>query len=101
MERLRILGYRSHVVPGARLSQYRGRRVELTGHAQSLESPVMSPALAMTSGNPALSAETFRAAPALARADAMTIEGTVNKTAISLAILFVAATWVWTIGVGD
>jgi uncharacterized YccA/Bax inhibitor family protein len=61
----------------------------------------MSPALAMTSGNPALSAETFRAAPVLARADAMTIEGTVNKTAFSLAILFIAATWVWSIGLGD
>ena len=61
----------------------------------------MSPALAMTSGNPALSAETFRAAPVLARGDAMTIEGTVNKTAFSLAILFIAATWVWSIGFGD
>src|SRR5262249_34585633 len=74
---------------------------ELTSQTRSIQSPPMSPTLAMTSGNPVLSAETFRTAPALARDDVMTIEGTVNKTAISLAILFVAATWVWSIGVGD
>jgi len=49
----------------------------------------------LRSGNPALSAETFRS-PGFARvADAMTIQGTVNKTGLSLLILMATATWTW------
>ena len=55
----------------------------------------MSAHLALRSGNPALGANTFTRVPAVAGHEAMTIGGTVNKTAISLAILFVAAMYVW------
>ncbi len=57
--------------------------------------------LEMRSANPALGAETFRGVRALGREDAMTIEGTVNKTAISLVILLAAATWTWNLGFSD
>jgi uncharacterized YccA/Bax inhibitor family protein len=55
----------------------------------------------MRSGNPALSAETFRGVPRAIGDEAMTIQGTVNKTALSLLILLVAATYTWNLGVGD
>ena len=55
----------------------------------------MSAHLAMRSGNPALSADTFTSAPRVVGQETMTISGTVNKTAMALAILFVAATYVW------
>ena len=57
----------------------------------------MSAHLALRSGNPALRADTFTNLPPLpvVRHDTMTIEGTVNKTALSLVILFVAAMFVW------
>jgi uncharacterized YccA/Bax inhibitor family protein len=61
----------------------------------------MSAHLAMRSGNPALTAETFRGVRARGREDVMTVEGTVNKTAISLVILLVTATWTWNMGLGD
>jgi len=61
----------------------------------------MSAHLAMRSGNPALTAETFRGVRALGREDVMTVEGTVNKTAISLVILLLTATWTWNMGIGD
>jgi uncharacterized YccA/Bax inhibitor family protein len=61
----------------------------------------MSAHLAMRSGNPALTAETFRGVRALGREDVMTVEGTVNKTAISLVILLLTATWTWNMGLGD
>jgi uncharacterized YccA/Bax inhibitor family protein len=61
----------------------------------------MSAPLAMRSGNPALTAETFRGVRALGREDVMTIEGTVNKTAISLVILLLTATWTWNMGLAD
>src|SRR6185369_9948010 len=57
--------------------------------------------VALRSGNPALTAETFRGTRAGFGEDAMTIQGTVNKTAISLAILMVAASYTWNLGVGD
>ena len=31
----------------------------------------------------------------------MTIEGAVNKTAISLVVLLAAASWTWNLGIGD
>ena len=55
----------------------------------------MSAHLALRSGNPALGANTFTREPPVADHEAMTIGGTVNKTAMSLAILFVAAMYVW------
>lgn len=61
----------------------------------------MSRHLTMRSGNPALTADTFASFPALAGDDAMTIGGTVNKTGLSLMILFVAASYVWSLGPDD
>ena len=50
----------------------------------------MSAHLALRSGNPALTADTFTRVPPLVGHDSMTIAGTVNKTAMSLAVLLVA-----------
>ena len=50
----------------------------------------------MRSGNPALKDETFRGIRAEGGEDAMTIQGTVNKTGLSLFILMVTAMWTWT-----
>ena len=58
----------------------------------------MSGHLALRSGNPALTADTFTSIPRTSSENAMTISGTVNKTALALAILFVAATYVWSQG---
>ncbi len=55
----------------------------------------MSAHLAMRSGNPALTADTFTSVPRVVDQGAMTIGGTVNKTALALAILFIAAIYVW------
>jgi len=57
--------------------------------------------LTMRSGNPALTADTFMTFPAVAGHEAMTIGGTVNKTALSLVILLVAASCVWNRGAAD
>ena len=59
----------------------------------------MSAHLALRSGNPALSADTFTSIPRTSSENAMTISGTVNKTALGPAILFLAATYVWSQGV--
>jgi uncharacterized YccA/Bax inhibitor family protein len=61
----------------------------------------MNTQIAARSGNPVLGTETFRGVRALGREDAMTIEGTVNKTAISLVILLFTATWTWNMGLAD
>ncbi len=61
----------------------------------------MATTLAMRSGNPALTAETFGGLPRTIGDEAMTIQGTVNKTALALLILLVAATYTWNLGVGD
>ena len=57
----------------------------------------MSAHLALRSGNPALGADTFTNRPPLPMVDGetMTIEGTVNKTALSLVVLFITAMFVW------
>lgn len=55
----------------------------------------------MRSGNPALSAETFRGAETFGSTEVMTVSGTVNKTALSLLILFATASWTWGLGVED
>ncbi len=57
--------------------------------------------LAMRSGNPALTADTFATFPAVADDQAMTIGGTVNKSALSLLILLIAANFVWNRGASD
>jgi uncharacterized YccA/Bax inhibitor family protein len=59
----------------------------------------MSAHLALRSGNPALTADTFTSIPRTSSENVMTIGGTVNKTALALAILFIAATYVWSQGV--
>lgn len=61
----------------------------------------MSAHLAMRSGNPALTADTFLGERAFAREDRMTIQGAVGKTALSLGILLAAATWTWSLGPAD
>jgi uncharacterized YccA/Bax inhibitor family protein len=47
------------------------------------------------SGNPALRDDTFRSAGRAFGQDAMTLQGTVNKTGLSLLILLAAAAFVW------
>jgi uncharacterized YccA/Bax inhibitor family protein len=54
----------------------------------------------MRSGNPALTGATFRGERALPGTESMTIAGTVNKTALSLVILFFTATLAWNQGPG-
>ena len=46
-------------------------------------------------GNPALKESTFRGVPRVASGEAMTLQGTVNKTGLSLLILIAAAAFVW------
>jgi uncharacterized YccA/Bax inhibitor family protein len=60
----------------------------------------MSAQLAMRTGNPVLTDETFRL-PRVIGGDAMTIGGTVNKTFLSLVILMATASYTWNLGVGD
>jgi len=50
----------------------------------------------MRTSNPALNAKTFeRFGPATATGEVMTIEGTVNRTALLLVLLVATATWTW------
>jgi len=57
--------------------------------------------LTLRSGNPALSAKTFKAFGAVETGKAMTIQGTVNKTAISLLLIMVSAIYTWNLPAGD
>ena len=59
--------------------------------------------LAMRSGNPVLTADTFGGQSRTfgAAGDTMTIEGTVNKTALALVILLATAAYTWNLGVRD
>ena len=61
----------------------------------------MSAHLAMRSGNPALTADSFRLPRVRSADDAMTIGGAVNKTALALLILLVAASYTWNLAPGD
>ena len=61
----------------------------------------MASTIPMRSGNPALGADTFSRAPALPGAEPMTLGGTVNKTALSLFILLITASYVWNRGAND
>jgi hypothetical protein len=60
----------------------------------------MASPLPIRSGNPALGDDTFRGVRVV-RGDAMTVGGTVNKTALALAILMVAAATTWNMGASD
>jgi uncharacterized YccA/Bax inhibitor family protein len=55
----------------------------------------------MRSGNPALGADTFSRAPTIPGVDQMTLGGTVNKTALSLFILLITASYIWNRGAED
>lgn len=57
--------------------------------------------IAMRSSNPALTADTFRGTRAGLGEEAMTIQGTVNKTGFALLILMITASYTWNLGVGD
>src|SRR5215204_6025986 len=61
----------------------------------------MASVMTMRSGNPALTADTFAKYRAVPDAERMTLSGTVNKTALSLAILLVSASFVWNRGAAD
>jgi uncharacterized YccA/Bax inhibitor family protein len=61
----------------------------------------MATTIPMRSGNPALQADTFSRAPAMPGAERMTLGGTVNKTALSLFILLIAASYIWNRGAAD
>ena len=49
----------------------------------------------MRTSNPALGAGTFTGFPRLAAAEAMTIQGTVNKAVVLLICVLLTASWVW------
>ena len=49
--------------------------------------------LTLRSGNPALSSETFKGIQSLSSENVMTINGTVNKTALSLFLLILAGSF--------
>jgi uncharacterized YccA/Bax inhibitor family protein len=53
------------------------------------------------SSNPVIGADTFRGEPTAFSGGAMTISGTVNKTGLSLAMLMIAAGYVWNRGATD
>jgi uncharacterized YccA/Bax inhibitor family protein len=55
----------------------------------------MPPMTPLQSGNPAMNAGTFTQTAPVPASEAMTLGGTVNKAAMSLAILLIAATYVW------
>ncbi len=57
--------------------------------------------IAFRSGNPALRADTFPKAGTVAAGAGMTIMGTVHKTAISLVLLMLTATYTWNLPLGD
>jgi len=61
----------------------------------------MSAHLSMRSGNPVLTEDTFRVPRVRSADDAMTIGGAVNKTALALLILLVAASYTWNLAPGD
>src|SRR5260370_17326117 len=51
--------------------------------------------MAVTSRNPALRASVFEKYGTVAAGEAMTVEGTANKTAFLLFLVVVTAAWVW------
>ena len=61
----------------------------------------MATPLAIRSGNPALSDATFQRSAVRIGEPTMTIQGTVQKTFLALAILVVAAAYTWNLGLGN
>jgi uncharacterized YccA/Bax inhibitor family protein len=61
----------------------------------------MAATMTLRSGNPVLGSDAFTTAPTARSADTMTIGGTVNKTALSLGILLLTASWIWNRGAAD
>ena len=61
----------------------------------------MNQHLSLRSGNPALSASTFTGFGSMEQAESMTIQGTVNKTALSLLIVMVSASYTWGMPIVD
>jgi uncharacterized YccA/Bax inhibitor family protein len=61
----------------------------------------MAGVMTWRSGNPTLQADTFRGERVGFDAERMTIGGTVNKTGMALALLVIAASYVWNRGAGD
>lgn len=59
----------------------------------------MAEHLTLRSANPALKADAFTKVSSVISEDAMTIGGTVNKTALALMILNVAVSWTWNLPV--
>jgi uncharacterized YccA/Bax inhibitor family protein len=57
--------------------------------------------LAIRSANPALGTETFRGPSVLPGTGVMTVDGTVNKTALCLILLMVTAAWTWNLAAAD
>lgn len=55
----------------------------------------------MRSANPALNDKTFQAFGSYAQSQAMSLQGTVNKTGILLFLVFVSAAWVWNMHFND
>ena len=49
----------------------------------------------MRSGNPALNSKTFSSTRNISAEQPMTIDGTVNKTALSLLLLMTSAIYTW------
>jgi uncharacterized YccA/Bax inhibitor family protein len=61
----------------------------------------MASRMMMRSGNPALSDTTFDRFQAVPGVERMTLGGTVNKTALSLFILLITASYIWNRGAAD
>ncbi len=57
--------------------------------------------LSLRSGNPALRADTFQRYGSLSASETMTINGTVNKTALSLLLVMLSASWTWQMQPGE
>ena len=55
----------------------------------------------MRSGNPALRSRTFKGFGHVETGKVMTIQGTVNKTAISLLLVMISATYTWNMPIDD
>jgi len=60
----------------------------------------MNPHLSLRSGNPALRPDSFQTT-AISTGSAMTILGTVHKTALSLVLLMTTALFTWNLAPGD
>src|SRR5260370_33896171 len=65
------------------------------GPARATYNRALEVALMFRTGNPALKESTFRGVRAALGEETMTLQGTVNKTGISLLILLAAAAFVW------